>query len=42
MHGESLSTIAAAHLTRKSRLNIESPSESNIKSVTSEINGLYR
>ena len=42
MHGESLSTIAAAHLTRKSKLNIESPSESNIKSISSELNGLYR
>lgn len=42
MHGESLSTVAAAHLTRKSKLNIESPVESNINDITNEINGLYR
>ena len=42
MHGESLSTVAAANLTRKSKLNIESPVESNINDITNEINGLYR
>ena len=42
MHGESLSTIAAAHLTRKSKLNIQEPAKENLKDLNNEINGLYR
>lgn len=42
MHGESLSTVAAAHLTRKSKLNIQEPAKENLKDLNNEINGLYR
>ena len=45
IHGESLSTVAAAHLTRISRLNIEHPTKSNnvgTSGTDEEFQGLYR
>ena len=45
MHGESLSTIAAAHLTRRSKLNIEHPKELHSIGTSggdAENQGLYR
>ena len=45
MHGESLSTIAQAHLTRRSKINIEAPDKitpSGDTGNTEEFHGLYR
>ena len=45
IHGESLSIVAAAHLTRISRLNIEHPTKSNnvgTSGTDEEFQGLYR
>ena len=45
MHGESLSTVATAHLTRKSKLNVEEPPkiDTNTESTVTNANqGLYR
>ena len=45
IEGESLSTIAAAHLTRRSKLNIERPEEINsvgVSGTNEEFQGLYR
>ena len=45
VHGESLSTIAAAHLTRRSKLNIEHPKELRSTGTSggdAEYQGLYR
>jgi hypothetical protein len=44
-HGESLATVATAHLTRRSKLNIEHPSDirsSGETGTTEETHGLYR
>jgi len=45
MHGESLSTVAAAHITRRSKINIEAPLDSKVSGGSSTTNanqGLYR
>ena len=42
MHGESLSTVVQAHLTRRTKVNIETPAEINRSNTTNTISGLYR
>jgi len=43
MHGESLSTIVQAHITRKSRINIEEPTQTTTDGTSpNRAHGLYR
>ena len=41
MHGESLSTVVQAHITRKSRINVIEEPEI-YKDTSNNIEGLYR
>ena len=43
MHGESLSTVVQAHITRKSRINIEEPTQTTTDGNSpNSAHGLYR
>lgn len=43
MHGESLSTVVEAHITRRSRINVETPTVTNTPSnASNNSQGLYR
>tara|TARA_B100001094_G_scaffold331792_2_gene401345 strand:+ start:1181 stop:1795 length:615 start_codon:yes stop_codon:yes gene_type:complete len=44
MHGEDFSTVAQAHLTRRSKLNIEEPNNTRRQNTqtTNNVTGLYR
>jgi len=42
MHGESLSTVVQAHITRRSRINVEVPATSTGFTDGGKVKGLYR